>query len=168
MPITQDILASVILPTAARLKVHKITVSPAAEAMLLAIGLQESALTHRYQVLSGGRKGPARGLWQFERGGGVKGVLTHPSTAKIANIFAAYHVGTVELGAIHARLEYDDILACAFARFLLYSDPRPLPQPANESQAVAWEYYLRTWRPGKPHPETWPANWQAALNTINR
>ena len=181
--ITQDIFANVILPTAARLKPHKITVNPEAEAMLLAIGLQESALTHRYQVLSGGRKGPARGLWQFERGGGVKGVLSHPSTTKIANIFAVYHAGTAELGAVHARLEYDDILACAFARLLLYTDPRSLPQPVpnddapesfgskntpiHESQAAAWEYYLRNWRPGKPHPNAWPANWQAALNAIN-
>ena len=23
----------------------------------------------------------------------------------------------------------------------------------------AWECYLRTWRPGKPHPETWAAYW---------
>ena len=43
--------------------------------MLLAIGLQESRLTHRRQI-----GGPARGLWQFERGGGVAGVLRHAAS----------------------------------------------------------------------------------------
>lgn len=162
----QNILVSVILPTEARLKPHKITISPAARAMLLAIGLQESALTHRYQVISGGGKGPARGLWQFERGGGVKGVLTHPSSSKVAGIFASYHVATTELVAVHAALEHDDILACAFARLLLFTDPRALPQAMPENEQAAWEYYLRNWRPGKPHPDAWPSNWRAALETL--
>jgi hypothetical protein len=29
----------------------------------------------------------------------------------------------------------------------------------------AWAYYLNTWRPGKPHPETWPALYVQALAT---
>ena len=49
--------------------------SDAAKAMLLAIGMQESRLIHRKQI-----GGPAMGLWQFERGGGVAGVLRHPRT----------------------------------------------------------------------------------------
>src|SRR5690606_35531315 len=46
--------------------------SDRATVMLLAIGLQESRFEHRRQI-----KGPARGFWQFERGGGVRGVMTH-------------------------------------------------------------------------------------------
>ena len=36
--------------------------TPEALQLQLAIGLQESKLVHRWQVLNGGRKGPARGL----------------------------------------------------------------------------------------------------------
>src|SRR5690606_27518522 len=53
--------------------------TPKARLMLLAIGLQESRFDHRRQI-----GGPARGLWQFERGGGVRGVLRHPSSKWIA------------------------------------------------------------------------------------
>ena len=44
--------------------------SPEAEVLLLAIATQESALRHRTQV-----GGPARGYWQFERGGGLAGIM---------------------------------------------------------------------------------------------
>ncbi|WP_199533145.1 hypothetical protein [Thiopseudomonas alkaliphila] len=46
--------------------------SKKAVVMMLAIGLQESRFIHRRQI-----KGPARGFWQFEKGGGVYGVLNH-------------------------------------------------------------------------------------------
>ena len=49
----------------------------AARVMLLAIGLQESRFEHRRQM----GNGPARGFWQFEKGGGVKGCVQHPSSA---------------------------------------------------------------------------------------
>jgi hypothetical protein len=52
---------------------------------MLAITLQEADGVHRFQVLAGGKKGPARGLWQFEEGGGVKG---WQSTAKVATLQA--------------------------------------------------------------------------------
>ena len=41
--------------------------------MLLAIGLQESLFKYRRQMANG----PARGFWQFEKMGGVAGVLQH-------------------------------------------------------------------------------------------
>ena len=44
--------------------------------MMWSIGRQESRLIHRYQKTTDPyTKGPARGLWQFERGGGVRGVV---------------------------------------------------------------------------------------------
>ena len=43
--------------------------TPDARVLLLAIGLQESKFSHRLQI-----GGPARGYWQFEQGGGVRGV----------------------------------------------------------------------------------------------
>lgn len=115
--------------------------SPQAELMLLAIGLQESRLTHRRQI-----GGPARGLWQFERGGGVAGVLRHPvSRDHAVRVCDARGVAPVtEL--VYQRLEHDDVLAAAFARLLLYTDPSRLPGLGDEEGA--WQLYLRTWRPG--------------------
>lgn len=59
--------------------------TPLARRHLLAISLQEADGTARFQRLNGGGKGPARGLWQFEEGGGVKG---WQSTAKVATLQA--------------------------------------------------------------------------------
>ena len=58
--------------------------TPKARVMLLAIALQESGLAHRVQV-----GGPAHGLWQFERGGGVKGVLRCHTTREHARALCA-------------------------------------------------------------------------------
>lgn len=128
-----------------------------ARVMLHAIGLQESLLTYRRQH----GNGPARGLWQFERGGGVVGVLTHASSKALARKVCADRGVDPTAMAVWTALEFDDVLAACFARLLLYTDPRPLP--AIGEQQKAWEYYLRNWRPGKAHPETWPENYQAAL-----
>lgn len=134
--------------------------------MLLAIGLQESLLIHRYQIVSGGGKGPARGLWQFEKGGGVKGVLTHRSSSKTASIFAAYYSVSTDASVVWAALETSDKLACAFARLLLLTDPKTLPEADFLAQQEAWAYYLRNWRPGKPHPDAWKGNWQLAVKAV--
>lgn len=130
-----------------------------AELALLAIGLQESRLIHRRQI-----GGPARGLWQFERGGGVRGVLEHEASAGYA--IAVCDARGVEpiAGRVYDALEDDDVLAAAFARLLLWTDPRPLPAVGH--CAEAWAYYLRTWRPGKPHRRTWDALYATALEAI--
>ncbi|WP_372439205.1 hypothetical protein, partial [Pandoraea sputorum] len=112
-----------------------------AEQMLLTIGLQESRFGHRRQI----GNGPARGLWQFERGGGVRGVLEFPSTKALArSVCEACDVAPVAAD-VHAAMERDDVLAAAFARLLLWTDPAPLPA-VGEVQA-AWALYIRTWRP---------------------
>jgi len=129
--------------------------TPLARLMLLAIGLQESRLTNRFQIVSGGGKGPARGLWQFERGGGVRGVLEHPATKASAGAVCLARQVQPVASVVWGELETDDVLAAAFARLLLFSDPRPLPAAVDVTGA--WDLYARTWRPGKPHPETWPA-----------
>lgn len=133
--------------------------SPQAEVMLLAIGLQESRFTHRRQI-----GGPARGFWQFEKGGGVAGVLRHPSSKDIAvRVCDARGVAPVA-EQVYQRLEHDDVLAAAFARLLLWTDPRPLP--AQGEVTAAWDLYLRTWRPGKPHRQTWDALYAQALEEV--
>lgn len=135
-----------------------------AELMLLAIGLQESKFEHRYQVLNGGGKGPARGFWQFERGGGVKGVMNHHATTGHAHRLCAERNVDWDVSTIWAKLEFDDLLACGFARLLLYSDPKPLPE--IEDAKGAWNLYARVWRPGKPHPETWAEHHKNARTAL--
>lgn len=135
--------------------------SPEARVMLFAIGLQESRFQHTRQI-----NGPARGYWQFELGGGVAGVLTHPSTRSIALRIAKDRVGTNLHRPVYNALETDLALAGAFARLLLVSDPKPLP--ALGDAEGAWKYYIRNWRPGKPHPETWPKLYALALEHVTR
>lgn len=136
-----------------------------ARVMLLAIGLQESKFVHRAQVLNGGGKGPARGFWQFERGGGVKGVMTHHTTTGHAHRLCAERVVDWDSTEIWAKLETDDLLACGFARLLLFSDPKPLP--AIDDAQAAWDLYaVRCWRPGKPHRDTWDGYHQQARKAL--
>jgi hypothetical protein len=120
---------------------------------MCAIGLQESRLIHRVQILSNGGRGPARGLWQFERGGGTLGVLSHDaSRAKALALCKARNV-VPDSASAWAAFEFDDILAAGFARLLLWTDARPLP--AIGDVEGTWRYYLDNWRPGKPHRKTW-------------
>jgi hypothetical protein len=129
--------------------------TPEAVVMLLAAGLQESRLEFRFQKTNDPyTKGPARGLWQFERSGGVFGVMNHHVTQPLARALCIARNEPFDSVIIHARLEFDDILAAGFARLLLLADPRPLPA-RTASREEAWQCYLRCWRPGKPHRHTW-------------
>lgn len=123
--------------------------TPEARVMILAIGLQESRFEHRRQM----GNGPARGFWQFERGGGVRGVLRHAtSKAKASKLCQTRNTMDMDMQAWQG-LEYDDVLAAGFARLLLLTDPRALPDVSDS--VGAWDCYIRNWRPGKPHIETW-------------
>lgn len=129
--------------------------SPKAVRMLLAIGWQESRFQYRVQI-----GGPARGFYQFEQAGGVRGVLGHEQTRLIvrdAISALGYRPELTPFGCYQA-IEHNDVLATVFARLLLWTDPAPLPV----DEATGWTVYLRTWRPGKPHPETWPEAWRRA------
>lgn len=135
--------------------------SAAARVLVLAVALQESGFTSRRQY----GNGPARGYWQFEAGGGVIGVLAHHSTATHARIVCGLRDVKPIVPDVHAALEFDDVLAAAFARLLLWTDRYALPPVGDERGA--WECYLRTWRPGKPHADRWPANYAEALRLAN-
>lgn len=130
--------------------------SKAARAMLLAIGMQESRLTFRRQI-----GGPAVGFWQFEKGGGVKGVMTHPLSTEHAKAVCASRGVPFSSDAIYKALPTDDVLAAAFARLLLWTDPKPLPGQSDAEGG--WECYQRNWRPGKPHRETWDDFYNSAV-----
>jgi hypothetical protein len=62
---------------------------------------------------------------------------------------------------IHLAIEHNDILAACFARLLLWTDPRLLPQ-GPERAVDGWAQYLATWRPGKPHAATWGGHFSTA------
>jgi hypothetical protein len=130
----------------------KAMASPKATVMLLAIGLQESRFLDRRQ----GGDGPGRGFWQFERGGGIKGVMTHPKTnGPLATALTELRYASVIGDAVklHAIVEHNDVVACVFARLLLWTVAGPLP--SRDEPGKAWAQYIDGWRPGKPHRETW-------------
>lgn len=147
-----------IIPTAAAL-LPRVRFTRKAVVMLLAIGLQESRFAHRRQI-----RGPARGFWQFEAEGGTAGVLRFATTRADAARLTTSLVGGRSASAVNEALASDDVLACAFARLLLFTDPRPLPA-LGDAQA-AWDYYIRNWRPGKPHRHTWDALYDQALRAV--
>jgi len=123
--------------------------------MLLAIAYQESGLEHRHQI-----GGPAHGFWQFERLGGVAGVLQHPATSAMAKAVLESELIPVSVDAAFAAIEFNNMVAVSWARLLLYSDPLQLP--TYRDQGIAWSYYQRNWRPGKPHPSRWADAWKLA------
>ena len=132
---------------------------PKARVMLIAIGLQESRFEHRRQI-----GGPARGFWQFEHGGGVVGVLTHPASRELAARLCEVRGVKSDSRLVYNRLEHDDVLAAGFARLLLFTDRRRLPELGDA--VAAWKYYMHNWRPGKPHPETWDELYHAAVAEV--
>ena len=153
----QQIRASAIAP-ALKLLPTKMS-GRRAEQMLLSIGLQESRFENRRQI-----GGPAIGFWQFEKGGGVRGVLEHPSSKAHALAVCAARKVAPTADAVYSALEHDDVLAAAFARLLLWTDPNPLP--ALGEIGASWALYLDTWRPGKPHRKTWDPLYAQALEAL--
>jgi hypothetical protein len=142
--------------------------STEARVMLYAIGLQESRFSHRFQVVQGspGGKGPARGFWQFERGGGCKGVVSHPASRYWMHKVCESRGVVFNATAIWNAIETDDVLAAAAARLLMFTDPRSLPSAGDVNGA--WNLYIRVWRPGKPHRQTWDALHRQAVQTVDR
>ena len=136
-----------------------------ARVMLLAIGLQESGLTARVQIVNGGGRGPARGLWQFESGGGCAGVLRHQASRYwMYRVCEARGVDPKPV-ALWDALAKDDALAAAAARLLMFTDAKRLP--AIGDQHAAWALYLRVWRPGKPHVDRFDINYPQAVAALS-
>lgn len=130
--------------------------SPFARVNQAAIGQQESGYLVRRQY----GNGPARGYWQFEEGGGVKGVMEHKSTAELARSVCHARGVPFVRRTVWEALETDDVLAAAFCRLLMWTDSGKLPT----SESDGWAMYARTWRPGRPHPDKWPASWKFGLS----
>lgn len=134
--------------------------SPSATAMLLAIALQESRCAARRQL-----RGPARGFWQFELAG-LRGVQTHPSSKPHleAALSALSYLADASIHHFYVAIEHSDVLAAVFARLLLWTDPDELP--AADEPDRGWNIYVRCWRPGRPRPESWLANYETAWSLV--
>lgn len=129
-----------------------------AEAELLAIGLQESLFKYRKQV-----GGPAHGFWQFEEHGGVRGVLSHNATRPLILPILETLCYEESERECYEAIAHNDILACIFARLLLWSSPKRL----SRNEDVGWALYLDAWRPGKPRRDSWSAYFAQAWNYLN-
>lgn len=143
--------------------------SPEAEVMTLAIGLQESRFEHRRQLVGSPPKpvGPAKSYWQAEQGGGMVTGLLRYHDAKLRDVvhgLCAIRGVAPAVRDVWNAIERDDVLAAGLARLLLYTDPARLPKLGDAEGA--WQLYLRTWRPGKPKPDTWPAMYAQALEAV--
>lgn len=152
-----DVLATAVMPALALLPAKMD--SAKARVQLLANGLQESRFEHTHQI-----GGPAHSWWQFESGGGVKGVMTHAASKDHARVLCDARGVPFVRAAVFDAMEHDQVLAAGMARLLLWTDPKPLPN-IGDAQG-AWELYLRTWRPGKPHPQTWAKLYDQAVFAV--
>jgi hypothetical protein len=141
----KTILSNVIEP-ALRILPPMMT-SDKAKAGMLAIGLQESGLHHRKQI-----RGPAHGLWQFERIG-VAEVLRNRKTRDIAIDLCWRLSVAATTAAVYHRIDDDDVLAAGIARLALWRHPDALPE--RDDPEEGWRQYLDIWRPGKPRREAW-------------
>ena len=130
-----------------------------AQAMLLAIGSQESGWRHRRQLASG----PARGFWQFEHIG-VTGVLHHKASADLAADTAKRLGYADDPSALYMAVEHNDTLAVVLARLALRRLREPLP--AADDPEEGWRQYLAVWRPGRPKPEKWEQLYAEAWEVV--
>jgi len=130
-----------------------------ARVMLASAGMQESDFVYHQQI-----GGPARSFWGFEQGGGIHGVLTNAATSQYAKAVCMLRAVAPTESDVYAAFLKDDLLACAFARLLMFADPAPLP-PLGDIQA-GWKCYERCWRPGKPRRDDWTGNYIAAQAAV--
>lgn len=155
----RDILVTAIDPACALLAKSGIPSDDRARVLMMAIAGQESAWQYRRQI-----GGPARGFWQFEKGGGLDGVArTSPAAMKALCDWCL--VPYDNMAVVFEALAWHDVMAAGLARLLLWADPAPLPA-VGEVQA-GWDYYERNWRPGAPHPEVWPGRYGTAMGQVN-
>ena len=92
--------------------------------------------------------GPAAGDYQFEKTGGIRGLLNFKSDrvqSMLRSVCAARQVPQTVDGLFDG-IQTDPILAAALARLLYFTDAGALPKAGAEQ--YAWDVYLRTWRPG--------------------
>lgn len=133
------------------------------DVLLLAIALQESGLETRIQR----NRGPAKGFWQFERGG-VQGVASHFTTKdhykRLLELCGVDR--TMSPNMVQGLLDDEkyDVLAAGLARLNLWWLPVSLPK-IGEIEA-AWLQYLSAWQPGRPHRARWNTSYPTAMEAV--
>lgn len=159
----ERLLRTAINPALEELDGMGIPTNPLAARFLLAIAKQESGLAARRQIVGGAEIGPAVSFWQGEVTGGMMLTLSHRATKiRMADLCAAYNVQP-DARALWEAIRYNDILAAAAARLLIYTLPYGLPTTEDEG----WRQYVEAWRPGKPHRERWGPAW-ALASTVTK
>lgn len=147
-----------------------IPATDAARVQVMAVAGQESRWQERRQLgvpLYPQRIG-ARSYWQFESpwGGPVAiNDILQKTPVQIAAACKAFDI-TCDASSLYEACAWHDAIACVMARLLLWIDPAPLPAVGDTNGA--WNYYCRNWRPGAPHPESWPAVYRDAMAAIGR
>lgn len=148
-----------------------IPVTDAARVLVMTIAGQESRWENRRQI-GIGQYHPqsigARGYWQFESTWGGPVALNdvmQKTPVQLATVCKMLEIPTDEL-TLYEACAWNDTLACAMARLLLWVDPAPLPAVGDKEGA--WQYYLRNWRPGAPHRSTWDGLYDQSLAAIGR
>lgn len=136
---------------------------------LMAIAGQESRWEARRQIGIGQyypQSIGARGYWQFESTWGGPVALNdvmQRAPNQLATVCKMLEIPVDEL-ALYEACAWNDTLACALARLLLWIHPAPLPSIGDREGA--WQYYLRQWRPGAPHRHTWDAYYDTARAVV--
>lgn len=141
------------------------------QATLQCLAMRRQEAPNMEQVQGGG--GPAHGVYQMEKSGGVRGVIRHPKAGPLARKACEALGIPFNEEAVYLALSLSgpkDVLDAVFARLFLYTDPKPLPAIGDEE--AAWQCYLRTWRPGayKRQPlvlrKKWTANYADARRAL--
>ena len=134
--------------------------SDAARVLIHAICGQES--DHRFRLQQGG---PARFYAMFEIEA-VVNLMQHQRTATwIQAVCASLDIPS-DAKTIHQAMAWNDPIGITLTRMNLYL--RPVPLPAVGDQTGAWQFYLKTWAPGKPDESRWPAYYHAAMTAVTR
>lgn len=148
-----------------------VPLSVSARVLVMTIAGQESMWAARRQIGIGEyypQKVGARGYWQFESTWGGPVALNdviQKTPVQLAAVCKMLDIPTDE-HSLYEACAWNDTLACALARLLLWSDPAPLPAVGDKQGA--WDYYIRNWRPGAPHPHTWDARYDSSLAAIGK
>lgn len=144
--------------------------SKAADVLVMTIAGQESGgWMYRRQIGIGQyypQKVGARGYWQFEStwGGPVAlNDVVQKAGVQLAVVCKALDIPTDE-HALYEAVAWNDMLACAMARLLLWIHPAPLP--AVGAKEAAWQYYVAQWKPGMPHRHTWDGYYDQAVAAV--
>jgi hypothetical protein len=153
-----DVLRLGIKPAGDLLREHGISMPASAQVFLVAVAAQETAFATRRQYAGG----PARGWWQFERGG-LQGLWSHRLIAGLLDELCDRLAVEATTQAVLDAIEHNDVLAACVARLLMATDSGPLPGGPEE----AWACYRRLWRPGRPRPEKWPQSWRIGVDTLS-